>query len=336
MSGRKCVVVDGAGTVLSLIEPQLALQTALAWTPDGESLVLGHRDGTVSLWDVGTQELLARYKPHTEGVEGLAVAPDGRRVASTSIDRTVAIWPLDPIQMAREFGVRDLTMAERQRFDLMEPVHEQTKAWVDGLYQSAILTREVLDRIVQGQEAPLGVESSIARAYALERRNPPAQALHTQASGVLYDPESGMDRVRMALRRMRAASRLQPRHANHLILAALGEYRMGEYHLSLQTLERAFEQDGPALEGLGWAIRSLAFVALERMPEARSAAMRISAGGPGGPRPQSGPGEREGGPHQGRAQGPQQRPQQGPQQRAGVPGARGRLFWIAEARRQLR
>ena len=329
---RRCAIIDAQGQWLTTIEPDQAVQTALAWNPDGTLVLLGHRNGTVTLWDATSGALVGEHRPHQEGVQGLAVSPDGQRVASCSIDRSVALWPIDPIAMARDLGIRPLSMGERQRFDMMRPVHERTKAWVDGLYRETVLTQEVLDRITQRPEKPVGLDFEVARAYALERGNPSAQKLHAEAAKVLYDPDTREERVRTALVRVRAAARLQRRNANHLILAALGEYRLGEHHQSLQSLERALEIEGPALENLAWAIRALNYVALNRRPEAESAVRQMR--GPGDGRGNGPPGGRPPGRQDGRPL-PQPNAMPGPQGTA-LPSARGRLYWLAEARRLVR
>ncbi len=64
---------------------------SIAWAPDGGSLALGAVDGTLSVWDVGSGEVLARFDTETWDVRG-AWAADGARLASGGGDGIVRVW----------------------------------------------------------------------------------------------------------------------------------------------------------------------------------------------------------------------------------------------------
>ncbi|AZM58517.1 MULTISPECIES: helix-turn-helix domain-containing protein [unclassified Streptomyces] len=65
---------------------------ALAYAPDGHTLVSAGEDRTVRLWDVTARSRLAVLRGHTDEVLGAAFAPDGRRIATGGVDRTVRLW----------------------------------------------------------------------------------------------------------------------------------------------------------------------------------------------------------------------------------------------------
>jgi hypothetical protein len=48
-------------------------------------------------------------------------SPDGRRLATVSRDGMVRIWPVDPLPLACARRPRDLTPAERERFQVPPP-----------------------------------------------------------------------------------------------------------------------------------------------------------------------------------------------------------------------
>ena len=59
---------------------------------DGQTLVLGHGDGTVTWWDCTRGVKLGEARGHREGIYGLAFSPDGSRLASVGGDGTVALY----------------------------------------------------------------------------------------------------------------------------------------------------------------------------------------------------------------------------------------------------
>lgn len=81
--------------------------TAVAFTPDGRTVVCGSDDFTLRLWDragVLDQER-AILKGHTSSISSIAVAPDGKLLATAgSYDRTARLWRLDGGQ-PREGGI---------------------------------------------------------------------------------------------------------------------------------------------------------------------------------------------------------------------------------------
>jgi WD40 repeat protein len=101
------------GKPLVTLKPRVRSQTlaALAFTPDGKSLIAGHgnlsgqpqdrpsRFNNLFVWDVATGDgrFLALEQPFdsSEGSPGLVVTPDGRDVLALHLDRTVQSWSLD-------------------------------------------------------------------------------------------------------------------------------------------------------------------------------------------------------------------------------------------------
>ena len=64
----------------------------LRFSPDGRRLAVADDAGSLTLWDVATQELLHVLRGHTDQVRGVAWHPDGEHVVSASADRTVRVW----------------------------------------------------------------------------------------------------------------------------------------------------------------------------------------------------------------------------------------------------
>jgi WD40 repeat protein/serine/threonine protein kinase/tetratricopeptide (TPR) repeat protein len=65
---------------------------AVAFAPDGETLAMASREGSVLLWGVADGELRATLKGHSSAVSAAAFSPDGRTLATGGFDHTVRLW----------------------------------------------------------------------------------------------------------------------------------------------------------------------------------------------------------------------------------------------------
>ena len=70
--------------------------TAIAYSPDGNTIATGSYDRTVRLWDADTGKHKTTFTGYTR-VTSVIYSPDGRTLASGSSDRTVLLWELPPI-----------------------------------------------------------------------------------------------------------------------------------------------------------------------------------------------------------------------------------------------
>jgi WD40 repeat protein/serine/threonine protein kinase len=82
----------GTGRILFLLRGHTV--NAVAFAPDGLSLLTAGADKTIKLWHVQTGQLLATFSGHTEQVTTVAFAPDGQSFASGGNDKTVRIWDM--------------------------------------------------------------------------------------------------------------------------------------------------------------------------------------------------------------------------------------------------
>ncbi|HKR59134.1 MAG TPA: WD40 repeat domain-containing protein [Pyrinomonadaceae bacterium] len=65
---------------------------AVAFSPDGKTLVSGDADSTVKLWDKATGNLLRTYEEHTSEVRSVAFSPNGKLILSGGYDGTMKLW----------------------------------------------------------------------------------------------------------------------------------------------------------------------------------------------------------------------------------------------------
>src|SRR4029077_9080181 len=63
--------------------------TAVAFRPDGLVLATGHKDGTISVWDLAERKKKRTLKGHSALVQSLKFTPDGKTVVSTGHDGVI-------------------------------------------------------------------------------------------------------------------------------------------------------------------------------------------------------------------------------------------------------
>jgi WD40 repeat protein/transcriptional regulator with XRE-family HTH domain len=84
---------------------------AVAYSPDGKTVLTGSIDTTARLWDAETGAELRRFIGHKAAVEAVAFSPDGRYVATGGLDATARLWD---VQTGKE--LRTLTDAASDVF----------------------------------------------------------------------------------------------------------------------------------------------------------------------------------------------------------------------------
>ncbi|MDE0638627.1 MAG: hypothetical protein OXI43_22535 [Candidatus Poribacteria bacterium] len=65
---------------------------SFAFSPDGSKFVTGGEDGSISLWNRETANLLSTLSGHSDAVVSLVYSRDGKIFASASLDGTIRLW----------------------------------------------------------------------------------------------------------------------------------------------------------------------------------------------------------------------------------------------------
>jgi len=70
--------------------------TVMVFSPDGNSLVLGHDNGDIQYVDISTGEKGLLLQGHVDEITGLVFSPDGKLLYSSSYDGTIRVWGMKP------------------------------------------------------------------------------------------------------------------------------------------------------------------------------------------------------------------------------------------------
>ena len=71
--------------------PRYDSTTAIAFAPDGQTIVSGSRDHILRLWSP-EGGLLKTLEGHAGVITSVAFSPDGQTIVSGSYDRTLKVW----------------------------------------------------------------------------------------------------------------------------------------------------------------------------------------------------------------------------------------------------
>jgi WD40 repeat protein len=80
--------------------------TSIAFSPDGRRFAAGCEDGTLIVWDAGTDKEIARMAGTASRIRSMLFSPDGDKLLATSLDKAVQLWDLGSGALISEFRER--------------------------------------------------------------------------------------------------------------------------------------------------------------------------------------------------------------------------------------
>lgn len=153
--------------------------TAVAFTPEGTSLVSGGDDKLVRRWNAADGAAVCDYAGAEDAVTCLTVTADGQRIVAGGLDKTVRVWPLAAAESAPESPTE---AAEKPADPLPAETTLNFPAAVRGVSTSADNTRLAvcsddgvlrvldLDRGVELERFSAGEQPVLAVTFAPDNR----------------------------------------------------------------------------------------------------------------------------------------------------------------------
>jgi WD40 repeat protein len=174
------------------VEPRDGFASAIS--PDGRTLAVGRRDGSVSLVDIASGEDRVLAGRHNASVQGIGFSPDGTTLLSTADDRDVFVWDVGDGTLREILHGHAGRVAAAPVFDA-----DGSTAFTVGLDSKVIawdLSGERrLGRSVSFSDSPVGTEDSFM-TVASAATSDGSTAISSLGDGsiIALDPATGATR----------------------------------------------------------------------------------------------------------------------------------------------
>ena len=105
--GTRLAVASGIGVwiyetstyqEIDLLTGHAALVKTVAFSPDGNTIATGSRDGTIQLWDRTTDTYKKRLTEYNLETNTIAFSPDGKTLVTGSDDGNIRLWDADTVE----------------------------------------------------------------------------------------------------------------------------------------------------------------------------------------------------------------------------------------------
>jgi WD40 repeat protein len=85
-------IIDPTGTIIADLNNRKNSPTTLAFTAEGDQLITGNANGTVSIWEITQNPEKRTIKAHDEKITAITITPNQKHFITASADHTIKIW----------------------------------------------------------------------------------------------------------------------------------------------------------------------------------------------------------------------------------------------------
>ncbi|MEQ9001208.1 MAG: AAA family ATPase [Coleofasciculus sp. B1-GNL1-01] len=169
----------------------------ISFSPDGQILASGSKDGTTKLWCLDGSEVQT-FPGHDSGVTSISFSPNGKTLASASGDGIIKIWRLDGSEVQTFQGHREriisITFSPSEQILASSSSDGTVKLWSVNDYQPQVL-HEYHDLVYDLSFSPDGhtlacasEDGTVKLWYLDSNKLPIAQGSSERVSSVRFNP----------------------------------------------------------------------------------------------------------------------------------------------------
>lgn len=247
-----------------------------AWSPDGELLLAGSREGLIYAWDAESGELEAAFGDHGGLVQALVFDSSGTLLFSGSTDATVQVWDTaswtafltlrhdGPVHdLAFDAGGERLLAASQRDVRVWEASPRSELVPPDSLAGEFELARELvrdypaaedLEDALLADDRTAEVDAAALRALAQLLGARDGLGLHQRAAEIAVRQDQTREEYEAALRMAEAAEVIQPPDERCSAVRGLLHHRLDRDEEARQLLDSAVTQ-GPECHRVAAAFR---------------------------------------------------------------------------------
>lgn len=108
--------------------------SAVAFSPNGESILTGSYDKTARLWNVKSQKIINTFSAHQDAVWAVTFSPNGQSILTGSDDKTARLWDVKSGKLIHTFrihleAVRAVAFSPDGQFILTGSTDQTARLW---------------------------------------------------------------------------------------------------------------------------------------------------------------------------------------------------------------